>query len=770
MSTPKGKPQARLQTEIPEQGMELLPLEAENPAPAADNSAILTEEIPEAAAVSNTRTSYVSDALPSAAVPTAAPAAVKASSIPVLPFGVAGGLLALGGFALAAKGSGSDGGKSDQAPNNSANQGNDNGNNPPPAEPVANHIRLVYGNDSQQIKPLDKWQDNVLHVGKKLTVSDVPENNILAQYTQKHGASKVQSNISQAYLPDSDGDGIIDHHDSNPNVWNVSDRDLRMFATLAYEGPEALSNIFDEKDSYSIQSVGSDPKRFNGATDPRELVEHWQLLKAYNGHDLFGTGLDYAVFGNGKTTNGYQNVVVAFRGTSNVADITADAKLAVGVRPSQVFELSEKVTADLARFNPEKVYSTGHSLGGYLAQYFAAHNMKNNEAFKHSALFNPAILKTGFQSSSDLKEARRLTDRWLTRETDLDHADKSDPKQITKTTSFVITGEWLSKVFGAYDRTTWVSAQGDNQKAKHAMANFYAEDSEIRQHFSSGYRTDKYYKNQDNDGDGLTYEQEKHLGLNVAENDNQTDTDRDGFSDALEVKVGSDRFNAEIDIDLRDYYNIKPNEEVVLAIAGKETVTGDLIEALGVELSAQVQDNQLVYTPSGAPPLTLGINNAEWAQWLAHSKIIINGTQGGDTLAGVQDKAAVLYGAAGDDVLAVGSGLDVMVGGAGNDTFRFSADKLNRDGSVDVISDFSAGDRLDLSGMRSLFADHGSGFQFGDILFDNTKHLFEKKSALVWNQGEQTLSYKTADSDTLHAFVRFDDEQNLAAVHAALIG
>ena len=72
--------------------------------------------------------------------------------------------------------------------------------------------------------------------------------------------------------------------------------------------------------------------------------------------------------------------------------------------------------------------------------------------------------------------------------------------------------------------------------------------------------------------------------------------------------------------------------------------------------------------------------------------------------------------------------------------------------------------------MRSLFADHGSGFQFGDILFDNTKHLFEKKSALVWNQSEQTLSYKTADSDTLHAFVRFDDEQNLAAVHAALIG
>lgn len=116
MSTPKGKPQARLQTEIPEQGVELLPIEAENPTPAAENSAILTEEIPEAAAVSNTRTSYVSDALPSAAVPTAAPAAVKASSIPVMPFGVAGGLLALGGFALAAKGSGSDSGKSDQAP------------------------------------------------------------------------------------------------------------------------------------------------------------------------------------------------------------------------------------------------------------------------------------------------------------------------------------------------------------------------------------------------------------------------------------------------------------------------------------------------------------------------------------------------------------------------------------------------------------------------------------------------------------------------------
>lgn len=754
---------------IPEEGIELLPLE-ESTVPDTAAATPETAPAPPPLNADNAATApaYGQNTSAPAPAPAAAPA-VKATTVSGAPLWIAGSLLAAGGgIAVAAKGGSSDNKNSDHH-NNQSNHG-DNSLNPPPAQPVANHVRLIYDKDSQaQIQTLGKWQDNLLHLGKKLTVDDVPENNILAQYTQKHGATKVQSNIRQAYLPDSDGDGIIDHHDNNPAVWDVSDRDLRMFATLAYEGPEALSNIFDEKSDYSIQSVGSDPKFFNGATDPRELVEHWQLLKAYNGHDLFGTGLDYAVFGNGKTANGYQNVVVAFRGTSNVGDLIADAKLAVGARPSQVFELSEEVMTDLARFNPERVYSTGHSLGGYLAQYFAAYNMGNNKAFQHSALFNPAILKTGLLSSSDLKEARRLTDRWLTRETDLDHADKSDPKQITKTTSFVITGEWLSNVFGSYDKTTWVSAKADNQESKHAMANFYTEDSEIRQHFSSGYRTDKYYENQDDDGDGLSYSQEKHLGLNVGKNDNQTDTDRDGFSDALEVKVGSDRFNAEIDIDLRDYYNIKANEKVIFAVAGKETVEGNLLEALGVELSAQVQDNQLVYTPSGTPPITLGINNTEWAQWLAHSKIIINGTQEGDTLAGIQDKAAILYGAAGDDVLAAGSGLDVMVGGTGNDTFRFSADKLNRDGSADVISDFSAGDRLDLNGMRSLFTDHGKTFRFADILSDSHSPLFTKHSALVWNGGERTLSYKTAGSDTLHAFVRFDDEQSFNAIQTGLL-
>ncbi|RRD90398.1 M10 family metallopeptidase C-terminal domain-containing protein [Conchiformibius steedae] len=800
MSTPKGKPQARLQTEIPEQGVELLPIEAENPAPAAENSVILTEEIPEAAAVSNTRTSYVSDALPSAAVPTAAPAAVKASSIPVLPFGVAGGLLALGGFALAAKGSGSDGGKSDQAPNNSANQGNDNGNNPPPAEPVANHIRLVYGNDSQQIKPLDKWQDNVLHAGKKLTVADVPENNILAQYTQKHGASKVQSNIRQAYLPDSDGDGIIDHYDSNPDMWNVSDRDLREFSTLSYKN--------------------------RGDWD--EFEGKWTVLK----QGAPGDGLNYSVFGNGKHADGsYDNIVVAFRGTEKTSpkDWYNDLQLMSGHLANQTKYLDNIANEVMAKYRPTNVYSTGHSLGGYLAQFFAVDSMAQSDAhkqaFKRSALFNPAVLKTDSDSPADLHKARSEADKF-TQTPAPDRSDLSEePKNNYKTHSYVITGEWVSAGFndvanatimggsaatgaiagakigslfgpigtvfgglvglwaggkvgdkvsfeglGSYPNSIFFDFKSGEAWGKHDLSSFYERDAKLQKYFSTGYRTDSHYQDADSDKDGLSYVAEKRIGLNPQQNNNQTDSDHDGFSDILELKLGCDFRSGSSIIDLKDYYSVKADEKVRFAIAGKETVTGDLIEALGVELSAQVQDNQLVYTPSGAPPLTLGINNAEWAQWLAHSKIIINGTQGGDTLAGVQDKAAVLYGAAGDDVLAAGSGLDVMAGGAGNDTFRFAADKLNRDGSADVISDFSAGDRLDLSGMRSLFADHGSGFQFGDILFDNTKHLFEKKSALVWNQSEQTLSYKTADSDTLHAFVRFDDEQNLAAVHAALIG
>ena len=54
----------------------------------------------------------------------------------------------------------------------------------------------------------------------------------------------------------------------------------------------------------------------------------------------------------------------------------------------------------------------------------------------------------------------------------------------------------------------------------------------------------------------------------------------------------------------------------------------------------------------------------------------------------------ILSGGAGDDLLAGGLGVDTLIGGAGADRFRF-ADTLGG-GNVDTISDFAAGDRIQL--------------------------------------------------------------------------
>jgi Ca2+-binding RTX toxin-like protein len=69
------------------------------------------------------------------------------------------------------------------------------------------------------------------------------------------------------------------------------------------------------------------------------------------------------------------------------------------------------------------------------------------------------------------------------------------------------------------------------------------------------------------------------------------------------------------------------------------------------------------------------------------------GTAFDDVLSG--DKGAnVLIGGAGDDVIRGRKGADTLTGGEGKDTFVWHGKDL--DGSVDVVTDFSKGDRLDL--------------------------------------------------------------------------
>nr|WP_237908178.1 Calx-beta domain-containing protein [Azospirillum brasilense] len=81
----------------------------------------------------------------------------------------------------------------------------------------------------------------------------------------------------------------------------------------------------------------------------------------------------------------------------------------------------------------------------------------------------------------------------------------------------------------------------------------------------------------------------------------------------------------------------------------------------------------------------------------------LTGGAGDDRLDGLGG-ADFLYGGAGDDTLAGGAGEDVLSGGEGNDTFRYAS---VAEANGDRITDFAAGDRIDLSGIPFTFV--GSG-------------------------------------------------------------
>ena len=93
------------------------------------------------------------------------------------------------------------------------------------------------------------------------------------------------------------------------------------------------------------------------------------------------------------------------------------------------------------------------------------------------------------------------------------------------------------------------------------------------------------------------------------------------------------------------------------------------------------------------------------------------GGDGDDSLEGGAGNDT-LDGGAGDDTLDGGKGADLLTGGAGNDTFRFTAAGIESLGSgytvyiYDTITDFSVGDRIDLTGLGATF--------IGDAAFTGT--------------------------------------------------
>lgn len=634
------------------------------------------------------------------------------------------------------------------------------------------------------------------YTGKAVTMS---ESDLLAKYTKIYGDNQISQNIQAAYRSDSDGDGVIDVWDKNPNTWDVSERDLRFFMTVAYESDSKLEQAFNQQSQTAIQEINNNEANFLLAANMTELTKHWTVLETGD----HSTGLNYAIYGNGlKANGGYENVVVAFRGTKGIRDIISDIGVLFGKKIDEVEYFETLADNMMQKYKPDHVYTTGHSLGGYLAQYFASYTMQQTaerrEVFEHSAIFNPAKLTTNAGGVLDKAELMHQIG-WV------DDSDSSQAAiRLHQSDSYVIQKEFVAfgastllgqlgtlafPGLGTYVNATMIDSFHKNSQTNHSKNNFYQNNNKLKDIFTKGYRTDAYYQKQDSDRDGLTDVQEKHLGTDSQSATllNGTDTDNDGFSDLLEIKMGHDFMNQADYVNLQPYYDIKTNEKEILSLVTTETESGKFISAVGVEMSAQVQDNHLVYLPTVNSKIDLTWAQANWQEWKDSGSLMIQGTTVADKLQG-SGKTEILWGGKGDDVLdgfagndtliggagndwlRGGDGNDILIGGAGNDTLHGGAGAdifvLNQSGADTIVAFESGVDKLNVSEFRGLLADNGENFAWLNV-FSETR--VQGKSALIFNTDTNTLSYQDK-SGNLSAIVRFDNDISADAVSSALIG
>lgn len=162
---------------------------------------------------------------------------------------------------------------------------------------------------------------------------------------------------SNPIYSDSDGDGYNDSNDNNPLKWDVSDRDLAMFAALAYETPSTYNNRTID-DNYYFLNYGS----------ANEVYDHWNIV------DCSGeTFADIATHFYATTYKNDNNVIIAYRGTDNEWGEWVNNIVGVGLLNYHSEEGLAKQYADrIVQKYPEcHIYITGHSLGGYLSQFGA---------------------------------------------------------------------------------------------------------------------------------------------------------------------------------------------------------------------------------------------------------------------------------------------------------------------------------------------------------------------------------------------------------------
>ena len=197
------------------------------------------------------------------------------------------------------------------------------------------------------------------------------------KYTYKDNNTKVNVKGKINSYPDnkdSDGDGLTDSKDKKPMEWDVCDRDLALFASLTYNTQSEYNNKSINKNYYNYGS-------------PNEVYDYWTIVDC--------SGEKWADINTHFFATTYKNgnkIVIAYRGTDGEIGEWLNNLIGVGLINYHSEEgYAKNYASKIAKkYSDCDIYITGHSLGGYLAQFGAYEIIQNHSMnkLKKVAYFN----------------------------------------------------------------------------------------------------------------------------------------------------------------------------------------------------------------------------------------------------------------------------------------------------------------------------------------------------------------------------------------------
>ena len=228
----------------------------------------------------------------------------------------------------------------------------------------------------------DSKIDNLLFGKKTLKANEDSDGDNVKNsreiYTYEKDEKTYYGYYGHPFLKDTDGDGVIDHDQSDLGKpgdddnfkWYVTDRDMALFMKLSYRDDSYIKKVLDKDYQWTKADniVKGDSKAENKyELMHNELSSYWEVDKTYH----YDSGLDAILF---KTKSALSIVpdgmvhVLAIRGTEGGKDIGNDVVVAFGQNPQQGKEIEEIIKEIGLREDIKNFYITGHSLGGYLTQ------------------------------------------------------------------------------------------------------------------------------------------------------------------------------------------------------------------------------------------------------------------------------------------------------------------------------------------------------------------------------------------------------------------